>query len=95
MTGAGSLRAANYIFSVAPKDGSVLGTYFCSIRKRSRLPQIQVLRAKWLNENYGESTGEWFYSNIERQLLIEPFIRTQHDPSFFGPMEHSTNAIYE
>jgi tripartite-type tricarboxylate transporter receptor subunit TctC len=24
MTGAGSLRAANYIFSVAPKDGSVL-----------------------------------------------------------------------
>ena len=27
MTGAGSLRAANYIFSVAPKDGSVLGTF--------------------------------------------------------------------
>lgn len=27
MTGAGSLRAANYIFSVAPKDGSVFGTF--------------------------------------------------------------------
>ena len=27
MTGAGSLRAANYLFSVAPKDGSVLGTF--------------------------------------------------------------------
>jgi hypothetical protein len=27
MTGAGSLRAANYIYSVAPKDGSVLGTF--------------------------------------------------------------------
>jgi tripartite-type tricarboxylate transporter receptor subunit TctC len=27
MTGAGSLRAANYIFSVAPKNGSVLGTF--------------------------------------------------------------------
>jgi tripartite-type tricarboxylate transporter receptor subunit TctC len=27
MTGAGGLRAANYIFSVAPKDGSVLGTF--------------------------------------------------------------------
>ncbi len=27
MTGAGSLRAANYIFSVAPKDGSVIGTF--------------------------------------------------------------------
>jgi tripartite-type tricarboxylate transporter receptor subunit TctC len=27
MTGAGSLRATNYIFSVAPKDGSVFGTF--------------------------------------------------------------------
>jgi tripartite-type tricarboxylate transporter receptor subunit TctC len=27
MTGAGSLRSANYIFSVAPKDGSVFGTF--------------------------------------------------------------------
>jgi TupA-like ATPgrasp len=39
-------------------------------------PQIEVLCAKWLSENYGESTGQWFYSNIERQLLIEPFIRS-------------------
>ncbi len=37
-------------------------------------PRIEVLCAKWLSENYGESTGEWFYSNIERQLLVEPFI---------------------
>jgi tripartite-type tricarboxylate transporter receptor subunit TctC len=27
MTGAGSLRSANYIYSVAPKDGSVFGTF--------------------------------------------------------------------
>ncbi len=27
MAGAGSLRAANYIYSVAPKDGSVFGTF--------------------------------------------------------------------
>ncbi|MCS0496553.1 tripartite tricarboxylate transporter substrate-binding protein [Ancylobacter sp. MQZ15Z-1] len=27
MPGAGSLKAANYIFSVAPKDGSVMGTF--------------------------------------------------------------------
>ena len=27
MPGAGSLKAANYIFSVAPKDGSVIGTF--------------------------------------------------------------------
>src|SRR5262249_19180490 len=27
MVGAGSLRAANYLYSVAPKDGSVIGTF--------------------------------------------------------------------
>src|ERR1700752_187808 len=27
MTGAGSLKAANYVYSVAPKDGSVIGTF--------------------------------------------------------------------
>jgi len=27
MTGAGSLRTANYLYSVAPKDGSVIGTF--------------------------------------------------------------------
>ena len=27
MTGAGSLKAANYLYSVAPKDGSVIGTF--------------------------------------------------------------------
>jgi tripartite-type tricarboxylate transporter receptor subunit TctC len=31
MAGAGSLRAANYIYSVAPKDGSVIGTFSRSI----------------------------------------------------------------
>src|SRR5262245_61465681 len=42
MTGAGSLRAANYIFSVVAKDGSVLGTFSRSMgigpdRKSTRL----------------------------------------------------------
>src|SRR6267142_4970598 len=27
MPGAGSLKAANYLYSVAPKDGSVIGTF--------------------------------------------------------------------
>ena len=27
MTGAGSLRAVNYPYSIAPKDGSVIGTF--------------------------------------------------------------------
>lgn len=31
MTGAGSLKAANYLYSVAPKDGSVIGTFSRSL----------------------------------------------------------------
>ena len=31
MTGAGSLKAANYIYSVAPKDGSAIGTFSRSL----------------------------------------------------------------
>jgi tripartite-type tricarboxylate transporter receptor subunit TctC len=31
MPGAGSLRAANYLYSVAPKDGSVIGTFGRSV----------------------------------------------------------------
>src|SRR6267378_3954532 len=27
MPGAGSIKAANYVFSVAPKDGTVIGTF--------------------------------------------------------------------
>jgi hypothetical protein len=37
-------------------------------------PRIEALCATWLSSIYGESTGEWFYNKIERQLLIEPFI---------------------
>ena len=31
MTGAGSLKAANYIYSVAPKDGTAIGTFSRSL----------------------------------------------------------------
>jgi len=52
MTGAGSLRAANYIFSVAPKDGSVLGTFSRSTgidcaaigSGRVRQPEVHLAR---------------------------------------------------
>ena len=41
MSGAGSLKAANYLYSVAPKDGSVIGTFSRSqgIAPRSLFPR--------------------------------------------------------
>jgi tripartite-type tricarboxylate transporter receptor subunit TctC len=50
MTGAGSLRAANYIFSVAPKDGSVLGTFSRSMGIAPLLGQAELDSRKfsWL-----------------------------------------------
>jgi tripartite-type tricarboxylate transporter receptor subunit TctC len=50
MTGAGSLRAANYIFSVAPKDGSVLGTFSRSMGIAPLLGQAEFDSRKftWL-----------------------------------------------
>jgi hypothetical protein len=37
-------------------------------------PQIETLCANWLSTDYGDGWGEWHYSKIERQLLVEPFI---------------------
>jgi tripartite-type tricarboxylate transporter receptor subunit TctC len=50
MTGAGSLRAANYMFSVAPKDGAVLGTFSRSMGVAPLLGQAEFDSRKftWL-----------------------------------------------
>ncbi len=58
MTGAGSLRAANYIFSVAPKDGSVLGTFSRSMGVAPLLGQAEFDSRKftWLGSMTGDDT---------------------------------------
>jgi tripartite-type tricarboxylate transporter receptor subunit TctC len=58
MTGAGSLRAANYIFSVAPKDGSVLGTFSRSMGVAPLLGQAEFDSRKftWLGSVTDDDT---------------------------------------
>jgi tripartite-type tricarboxylate transporter receptor subunit TctC len=58
MTGAGSLRAANYIFSVAPKDGSVLGTFSRSMGIAPLLGQAEFDSRKftWLGSMTDDDT---------------------------------------
>jgi hypothetical protein len=58
MTGAGSLRAANYIFSVAPKDGSVLGTFSRSMGIAPLLGQAEFDSRKfsWIGSMTDDDT---------------------------------------
>lgn len=58
MTGAGSLRAANYIFSVAPKDGSALGTFSRSMGIAPLLGQAEFDSRKftWLGSMMDDDT---------------------------------------
>jgi tripartite-type tricarboxylate transporter receptor subunit TctC len=58
MTGAGSLRAANYLFSVAPKDGSVLGTFSRSMGIAPLLGQAEFDSQKftWLGSMTDDDT---------------------------------------
>jgi tripartite-type tricarboxylate transporter receptor subunit TctC len=58
MTGAGSLRAANFIFSVAPKDGSVLGTFSRSMGIAPLLGQAEFDSRKftWLGSMTDDDT---------------------------------------
>src|SRR6516225_6560539 len=57
-TGAGSLRAANYLFSVAPKDGSVLGTFSRSMGIAPLLGQAEFDSRKftWLGSMTDDDT---------------------------------------
>ena len=58
MTGAGSLRATNYLFSVAPKDGSALGTFSRSMGIAPLLGQAEFDSRKftWLSSMTDDDT---------------------------------------
>jgi tripartite-type tricarboxylate transporter receptor subunit TctC len=79
MTGAGSLRAANYIFSVAPKDGSVIGTFSRSIGIAPLLGQVDFDSRKftWLGSVTDDDTTcvTWNTSPIKTwdDFLSKPF----------------------
>ena len=58
MTGAGSLKAANYIYSVAPKDGSAIGTFSRSLAIAPLLNKAEFdsTRFSWLGSVTDEVT---------------------------------------
>ncbi len=82
MTGAGSLKAANYLYSVAPKDGSVIGTFSRSQGIAPLLDKAEFDSRKfsWL----GSVTDEVSLCISRRNAPVKTFSDLLSTPATFG-----------
>jgi tripartite-type tricarboxylate transporter receptor subunit TctC len=82
MTGAGSLKAANYVYSVAPKDGSVIGTFSRSMGIAPLLDKAEFDSTKftWL----GSVTDEVSLCVTRHDAPVKSFSELLVTPATFG-----------
>jgi tripartite-type tricarboxylate transporter receptor subunit TctC len=82
MTGAGSLKAANYLYSVAPKDGSVVGTFSRSQGIAPLLDKAEFDSTKftWL----GSVTDEVSLCVTRHDAPVKTFSELLVTPATFG-----------
>ena len=82
MTGAGSLKAANYIYSVAPKDGLAIGTFSRSLAIAPLLNKAEFdsTRFTWL----GSVTDEVSLCVTRQDSAVKTFNDLLVMPSTFG-----------
>jgi tripartite-type tricarboxylate transporter receptor subunit TctC len=82
MTGAGSLKAANYLYSVAPKDGSVIGTFSRSQGIAPLLDKAEFDSRKftWL----GSITDEVSLCITRHDAPVKTFTELLATPATFG-----------
>ena len=82
MTGAGSLKAANYLYSVAPKDGSVIGTFSRSLGIAPLLDKAEFDSTKftWL----GSVTDEVSLCVTRHDAPVKTFNELLVTPATFG-----------
>ncbi len=82
MSGAGSLKAANYLYSVAPKDGSVIGTFSRSQGIAPLLDKAEFDSTKftWL----GSVTDEVSLCVTRRDAPVKTFSELLVTPATFG-----------
>jgi tripartite-type tricarboxylate transporter receptor subunit TctC len=82
MTGAGSLKAANYIYSVAPKDGLAIGTFSRSLAIAPLLNKAEFdsTRFTWL----GSVTDEVSLCVTRQESAVKTFNDLLVMPSTFG-----------
>ena len=74
MPGAGSVKAANYVFSVAPKDGSVIGTMSRSVPVEPLLGDIEDFIGKQLDVDQAQKSDEFFeiLDQIDLKAMRQP-----------------------
>src|SRR5499426_2469638 len=82
MTGAGSLKAANYLYSVAPKDGAVIGTFSRSQGIAPLLDKAEFDSTKftWL----GSITDEVSLCVSRHDAPVKTFSELLVTPATFG-----------
>jgi len=82
MTGAGSLKAANYLYSVAPKDGSVIGTFSRSqgIAPLIDKAEFDSTKFTWL----GSVTDEVSLCVTRHDAPVKTFSELLVTPATFG-----------
>ena len=82
MTGAGSLKAANYLYSVAPKDGSVIGTFSRSqgIAPLIDKAEFDSTKFTWL----GSVTDEVSLCVTRHDAPVKSFSELLVTPATFG-----------
>jgi len=82
MSGAGSLKAANYLYSVAPKDGSVIGTFSRSQGIAPLLDKAEFDSTKftWL----GSVTDEVSLCVTRHDAPVKTFSELLVTPATFG-----------
>jgi tripartite-type tricarboxylate transporter receptor subunit TctC len=82
MTGAGSLKAANYLYSVAPKDGTVIGTFSRSQAIAPLLDKAEFdsTRFTWL----GSVTDEVSLCLTRHDAPVKTFNELLVTPATFG-----------
>jgi tripartite-type tricarboxylate transporter receptor subunit TctC len=82
MTGAGSLKAANYLYSAAPKDGSVIGTFSRSQGIAPLLDKAEFDSTKftWL----GSVTDEVSLCVTRQDAPVKTFRELLVTPATFG-----------
>lgn len=67
------LRTINYPYVLKASHGSGWNM-FVRNEQEFDFPKIQEKCDLWLSKKYGLNLGEWLYSQIEPQILIEPFV---------------------
>ena len=82
MSGAGSLKAANYLYSVAPKDGSVIGTFSRSqgIAPLVDKAEFDSTKFTWL----GSVTDEVSLCVTRHDAPVKTFSELLVTPATFG-----------